>query len=120
MIISNEISKLSKCGIFLIRKGLFYQSLQSIAYNIQTYKIRFYKKADKIQKVLHVGTVIEGAAEYKSSRLNNKDRRQSIVDEVLSDKTLRNYSKKTYLQIQGERSQKRKTFKARKKFGSKK
>jgi hypothetical protein len=46
---------------------------------------RFYKNPDKIGKVLHTGTVIEGAAEYKSSRLTNKERKQTIVEEILAD-----------------------------------
>ena len=43
---------------------------------------RFYKAPDKMRAILHVGTVIEGSAEYKSARLTNKQRKQTIVDEV--------------------------------------
>lgn len=76
---------------------------------------RFYKNPDKIQNVVHVGTVIEGPSEYKSSRLNRKDRKQSIVDEILHDRAITSYSKRTYLSIQAEKSSKKKTFKNKKK-----
>ena len=41
---------------------------------------RFYKNPDKLRTVLHVGTVIEGPSEYKSSRMTNKERKQTIAD----------------------------------------
>lgn len=75
---------------------------------------RFYKNADKIRNVLHVGTVIEGPGEYSSSRLTNKERRQSITEEILADSSIKKYSKKTYLQIQSEKSNKRKAYKSSK------
>lgn len=63
--------------------------------------------------MLHVGTVIEGPTEYRSSRILNKDRRGSIVEEILSDKKLANYSKNTYMKIQAEKSNKRKVYKSK-------
>jgi hypothetical protein len=72
---------------------------------------RFYKNPDRTGKVLHVGTVIGGFADSKSSRLTNKERKQSILDEVLADKKIKKYSKDRYLAIQQEKSNKRKTFK---------
>ena len=64
-----------------------------------------------MRNILHVGTVIEGSGEYSSARLKNRDRRQTIVEEILSDKSATDYSKRTYLQIQREKSNKRKTYK---------
>lgn len=71
---------------------------------------RFYKNPDKITSVLHVGTVIEGPSEYKSSRLTNKERRQSIVDEVLSDQLVKNYTKSKFMDIQQHKTSKQKMF----------
>ena len=75
---------------------------------------RFYKNADKVGKVLHVGTVVEGPSEYFSSRLSKKERKQTIVEEILGDKTLKDYSKRKYSEIQYEKSNKKKMFKTKK------
>lgn len=53
---------------------------------------RFYKNPDKMGKVLHVGTVIEGPSEYFSSRMSRKERKQTIVEEILGK-----FCSKTYL-----------------------
>jgi hypothetical protein len=76
---------------------------------------RFYKSMGKIKNVLHVGTVVEGSAEYRSSRLSNKERKQTIADEILADKGIRDYSKKTFLQIQQGKTKKRKAGKRKSK-----
>jgi Fcf2 pre-rRNA processing len=76
--------------------------------------IRFYKNPDKMGKVLHVGTVIEGPSEYFSSRLSRKERKQTIVEEILGDKSLKDYSKRKYSEIQIEKSSKKKMFKSKK------
>ena len=76
--------------------------------NINT--LRFYKNPDKPGTVLHIGTVIEGPAEY-SSRLTRKERRQTIAEEILADQGIRSYTKRKYLEIQKEKSNKRKTYK---------
>lgn len=62
-------------------------------------------------QVLHVGTVIEGSAEYKSSRMTNKDRKQSIVEEIISDSQLSNYSKRKYASIQADHASHKKSHK---------
>lgn len=68
-------------------------------------------------KILHTGTVIEGPAEYKSSRLTNRERKQTIVEEILADKKIKDYSKKKFLEIQADKSsRKRKAFKSAKKY----
>jgi hypothetical protein len=71
---------------------------------------RFYKTADKPGKILHVGTVIEGPHEYFSSRIVKKQRKQSILDEVLHDQQMKSYAKKTFLNIQEQKSKKVKIF----------
>jgi hypothetical protein len=55
-----------------------------------------------------VGTVIEGVGEFKSARLTNKERKQTIVDEIMADSRLRNYSKRKYDEIQVQKANKRK------------
>mmetsp|Transcript_20020 Transcript_20020/g.19322 ORF Transcript_20020/g.19322 Transcript_20020/m.19322 type:complete len:319 (+) Transcript_20020:69-1025(+) len=76
---------------------------------------RFYKNPDKMGKVLHVGTVIEGPSEYFSSRMSRKERKQTIVEEVLGDEKLKNYSKRKYMEIQSDKNNKKKMFKQKKK-----
>jgi len=71
---------------------------------------RFYKNPDKITNVLHIGTVIEGPSEYKSSRLTNRERKQTIVDEVLSNQLIRDYTKSKFLDIQQQQASKQKMF----------
>ena len=71
---------------------------------------RFYKNPDKIGKVLHTGTVIEGSGESRAARLTNKQRKQSLLEEVLADKKSRQYSKKKYLEIQKDKSNKKRTY----------
>ena len=80
------------------------------------FEIRFYKNPDKIKNVLHTGTVIEGPSEFKSCRIPRKQRKTTLVDEILSDNALKSYSKKKYLEIQHQKSNKRKAFKTFKKF----
>lgn len=75
---------------------------------------RFYKNPDKIGTVVGTGTVIEGPTEYKSARLSRRERKQSVLEEVLADKQLRDYNKKTFHTIQAEKSNKRKAYKSKK------
>jgi hypothetical protein len=77
---------------------------------------RFYKNPDKIGTVLHIGTVVEGPSEYKAGRLTNKQRKRSILEEVLNDPQLKNYNKKTFLKLQDQKSKKRKVYKSKKNY----
>lgn len=61
---------------------------------------RFYKNPDKMGDILGVGTVIEGSAEFKSHRISRKDRKQSIVEEVMADQSIKGYTKARYAGIQ--------------------
>lgn len=84
---------------------------------------RFYKNPDKLGTILHVGTVIEGSAEYKSNRLTRKERKQSILEELMSDNSIKNYTKNKYEAIQQKNMKKRnknsksKSFKSNRKNG---
>ena len=65
---------------------------------------RFYKKSDAIDpRFIQVGTVIEGADEYYSSRLTKKQRRQNITEEIMADADVRAYTKKQYSRVQTSR-----------------
>lgn len=69
---------------------------------------RFYKNPDKLGSVVHIGTVIQGPAEYKSARLTNKERRGTIVEEILADKDIKSYSKRKFMEIQASKAPGRK------------
>ncbi|KAJ2906996.1 rrna-processing protein fcf2 [Coemansia aciculifera] len=63
---------------------------------------RFYKKdssAKKIPKYFEVGTVIEGPTEFYSSRMTKKERKSTLVDELLADKQARDYFKRKVNEI---------------------
>lgn len=71
---------------------------------------RFYKNPDRIGKVLHRGKVIAGPGESKANKLTRREQKQTIFEEIFSDRKIKDYSKRKYLEIQQERSTKRKTF----------
>ena len=57
-----------------------------------------------------MGTVVSGAAEFYSSRLPKKDRKRSMVDQLLADAEFRSRNKKKYLEIQEQRRNNGKKF----------
>jgi len=64
---------------------------------------RHYKKDNKKQQVpefSQVGTIIEGPTEYFSSRLMNKDRKRTLVEEVLAGEKASGRFKSKYNEIQ--------------------
>ncbi|OQS06750.1 hypothetical protein THRCLA_01221 [Thraustotheca clavata] len=64
---------------------------------------RFYKSSDhkksNLPKVFQVGTVIEGAAEFKSNRLSRKERQQTFTQEILHDQAIRSFQDGVYLSL---------------------
>ena len=67
---------------------------------------RFYKKSDsrrEIPKEFQLGTIIEGNNEFKSARLSKKDRKQTIADELFSNKTVRRYTGRVFEETQQAR-----------------
>ena len=58
--------------------------------------------------ILHVGTVIEGPTEYKSSRLTKRQRKQSILEEVMTDHSIKRYSQRVFADIQHVKQDKKK------------
>ncbi len=61
---------------------------------------RFYKKQDALSPFAQVGTVVAGAFESKSQTLKRKDRKTSLMAELLADDTKRAYAKRKFAAIQ--------------------
>ncbi|CAM0944379.1 unnamed protein product [Alopecurus aequalis] len=64
---------------------------------------RHFKRSGKskaLPKYFQVGTVIEPASEFFSSRLTKKERKTTLVDELLSDQKLKNYRMRKVREIQ--------------------
>ncbi|KAJ3410116.1 hypothetical protein CcCBS67573_g00924 [Chytriomyces confervae] len=64
-----------------------------------------YRRADKnapeFPKFFQMGTVIEGAGEFhKKGRINKRDRRDGLVEEVLADDKTKTYLKRKFGEIQ--------------------
>ncbi|KAK2705280.1 deoxynucleotidyltransferase terminal-interacting protein 2-like [Artemia franciscana] len=72
---------------------------------------RFYKKNDMkvLPKYFQVGTIIDSPVDYYSSRIPKKERKKTLVDELMSDAHFQRYNKKKFLEIQ-ERKQKHSGF----------
>ncbi|EGF77624.1 hypothetical protein BATDEDRAFT_13703 [Batrachochytrium dendrobatidis JAM81] len=62
---------------------------------------RHYKRdnSKEFPKVFQFGTIIEGPTEFYSSRLTNKERKQTIVDELLSDAKTKAYMKRRTAEV---------------------
>jgi hypothetical protein len=66
---------------------------------------RFYKAYDHkgkraLPKVFQVGTMIEGAHEFKSGRLTKKQRKETFADELMADSSFKHYAKQKFLDVQ--------------------
>jgi hypothetical protein len=66
---------------------------------------RFYKSSDATGKVVQVGTVIEGAAEFYSSRLTKKQRRGNLTEEIMADPAVATYAQDKFQKMQREKAQ---------------
>ncbi|KAL6779101.1 hypothetical protein ACKKBF_B18750 [Auxenochlorella protothecoides x Auxenochlorella symbiontica] len=66
----------------------------------------FYKKFDntKFPKYFQMGTVVEGAADFYSSRLTNSERKQTFAEEIGADPRLTQARLKRYGKMQEEKS----------------
>ncbi len=73
---------------------------------------RHYKKTSKtsIPEYSQVGTIIEGPTEYLTSRLPNKERKRTFVEEVLANETSTGRFKSKYNDIQASKTSGRKAF----------
>ncbi|XP_031570233.1 deoxynucleotidyltransferase terminal-interacting protein 2-like [Actinia tenebrosa] len=73
---------------------------------------RHYRKNDskELPKYFQIGTIVEGAADFYSSRIPKRDRRNNIVNELLADTDFRRYNKKKFQEIQAAKQSGRKGF----------
>ncbi|CAD5117464.1 DgyrCDS6232 [Dimorphilus gyrociliatus] len=83
---------------------------------------RFYKAPDlkTLPKFFQTGKVIESPAEFYSSRVPIKQRKATLVDELLADAEFRKYNKKKYEEIQKVNMKKRRSATKRSKHLKKK
>ncbi|XP_072918811.1 deoxynucleotidyltransferase terminal-interacting protein 2 [Hemitrygon akajei] len=67
---------------------------------------RFYKKNDRdgFPKYFQIGEVLDNPADFYHSRLPKKQRKQTMVEELLADAKFRRYNKRKYQQIMTERA----------------
>ena len=68
----------------------------------------------KRSKFVQIGTVVKGPTEFFSSRLPKKQRRKTLVEELMANEQARAYSKRKYNEIQAQK-QRRHRFGASKK-----
>ncbi|KAI7907266.1 Fcf2 pre-rRNA processing-domain-containing protein, partial [Cokeromyces recurvatus] len=63
---------------------------------------RHYKKMGKRPdpKYFQIGTIIEGPTEFYSARMSRKERKQTIVDELIANDELKQYYKRKYNEVQ--------------------
>ncbi|ORX48585.1 Fcf2-domain-containing protein [Hesseltinella vesiculosa] len=82
---------------------------------------RHYRKMDKKHqpKYFQIGTLVESPTEFFSARLNRKDRKQTLAEEIMGDAVHTDYYKRKYSEIQeaktsgGKRHHKKKLAKRR-------
>ena len=75
---------------------------------------RHYKKDDKptplVPEYSQVGTVIEGPTEFFNARINKKDRKRTLVEEVLAEERESKRFKKKYGEVQKSKMSGKKAF----------
>ncbi|NWV65607.1 TDIF2 protein, partial [Malurus elegans] len=66
----------------------------------------FYKKNDRdgLPKYFQVGTVVDSPIDFYHSRIPKKQRKRTIVEELLADSEFRRYNKKKYQEIMSEKA----------------
>merc|ERR1712179_796358 len=62
---------------------------------------RFYKKnaSDNLPKYYQIGTIVDSAADFYTDRVPQKDRKQTMVDELLADAEFKKFQKRKYVEI---------------------
>jgi len=63
---------------------------------------RFYKGQDRkaTPKFFQMGTVVDEGTDYYASRLTKKQRKATLVEELMADANIRQYNKKKYTELQ--------------------
>uniref|UniRef100_J3S8I9 Deoxynucleotidyltransferase terminal-interacting protein 2-like n=1 Tax=Crotalus adamanteus TaxID=8729 RepID=J3S8I9_CROAD len=67
---------------------------------------RFYKKNDRkgLPRHFQVGTIVDSPADFYHARIPKKERKKTIVDELLADSEFRRYNKRKYQDIIAEKA----------------
>ncbi|XP_077189046.1 deoxynucleotidyltransferase terminal-interacting protein 2 [Paroedura picta] len=67
---------------------------------------RFYKKNDRegLPKYFQVGTVVDSPVDFYHARIPKKERKKTIVEELLADAEFRRYNKRKYQDIMAEKA----------------
>ncbi|MCI4380760.1 hypothetical protein PGIGA_G00243770 [Pangasianodon gigas] len=67
---------------------------------------RFYKKNDRegFPKYFQVGTVVDNPIDFYHSRIPKKERKRTIVEELLADAEFRSFNKRKYTEIMAEKA----------------
>lgn len=82
---------------------------ESVKRDIQLLKMRnaldpkrHYRRENtkSMPKYFQVGSIVEGPQDFYSSRIPTRERKETIVDELLHDSERRSYFKKKYLELQ--------------------
>ncbi|CAK7303772.1 Deoxynucleotidyltransferase terminal-interacting protein 2 [Vulpes lagopus] len=81
---------------------------------------RFYKKNDRdgFPKYFQIGTIVDNPADFYHSRIPKKQRKRTIVEELLADSEFRRYNRRKYAEIMAEKAANAagKKFRKKKKF----
>ncbi|XP_055484079.1 deoxynucleotidyltransferase terminal-interacting protein 2 [Psammomys obesus] len=81
---------------------------------------RFYKKNDRdgFPKYFQVGTIVDNPADFYHSRIPKKQRKKTIVEELLADSEFRRFNRRKYSEIMAEKlaNAEGKKFRKKKKF----
>ncbi|XP_048207950.1 deoxynucleotidyltransferase terminal-interacting protein 2 [Perognathus longimembris pacificus] len=81
---------------------------------------RFYKKNDRdgFPKYFQIGTIVDNPADFYHSRVPKKQRKRTIVEELLADSEFRRYNRRKYSEIMAEKAANAagKRFRKKKKF----
>lgn len=66
---------------------------------------RFYKSADSknLPTKFEIGTIVSGSFDSSAERVSKKQRRSTIVQEIMSDTKIKKYAKKTFINSQNEK-----------------
>ncbi|XP_008583545.1 PREDICTED: deoxynucleotidyltransferase terminal-interacting protein 2 [Galeopterus variegatus] len=81
---------------------------------------RFYKKNDRdgFPKYFQIGTIVDNPADFYHSRIPKKQRKRTIVEELLADSEFRRFNRRKYSEIMAEKAANAagKKFRKKKKF----
>ncbi|KAJ3599388.1 hypothetical protein NHX12_033351 [Muraenolepis orangiensis] len=83
---------------------------------------RFYKKSDRegLPKYFQVGTVMDSPTDFYHSRIPKKDRKRTMVEELVADADFRRQNKKKYRDIMAEKAAQASGRSKKKRFNQKK